>query len=82
MDRSRGRTASGQSQKQGNQNMVKTKSAYGHAEPSDGSRYLVSRYWPRGISKQRLQLTTWLKQLAPSKELLRDWKDGAITWED
>ncbi len=37
--------------------MIKTKSAYDPVEESDGERILVSRYWPRGLSKKRLSLT-------------------------
>jgi len=62
--------------------MIKTKSAYKQPESSDGSRYLVSRYWPRGMTKERMRLTGWVKDLAPSRELLRDWKDGAIDWAE
>jgi len=62
--------------------VIKTKSVYDPAEPTDRDRFLVSRYWPRGISKERLRLTCWLRELAPSVQLLRDWKDGRISWEE
>ena len=62
--------------------MIRTKSVYDLADKSDGDRILVSRYWPRGISKVRLKLTEWLKLLAPSKDLLSDWKMNTITWHD
>ncbi|NNG36239.1 DUF488 domain-containing protein [Nakamurella aerolata] len=51
---------------------VKIKRAYAEAEPSDGRRVLVDRLWPRGVSKQRADLSDWLKQIAPSTEL-REW---------
>jgi len=38
----------------------------------DGYRILVDRLWPRGISKERLKLDAWAKNLAPSTEL-RKW---------
>ncbi|MHC4629299.1 MAG: DUF488 domain-containing protein [Planctomycetota bacterium] len=62
--------------------MIKTKSAYDPVEESDGERILVSRYWPRGLSKERLTLTEHLKDVAPSIELLRDWKAGNISWAE
>ena len=62
--------------------MVKTKSVYDPAEASDGDRILVTRYWPRGILKARLRLTEWIKDLATSKELLRDWKGDRIDWNE
>lgn len=61
--------------------MVKTKSVYERVEGLDGDRILVTRYWPRGISKIRLSITDWLRNLAPSKELLHDWKQQKISWE-
>jgi uncharacterized protein YeaO (DUF488 family) len=61
--------------------MVKTKRAYEPPEMSDGDRILVTRYWPRGISKKRLSIKEWLRNLAPSKELLRDWKNEKISWK-
>lgn len=39
-----------------------------------GSRVLVDRLWPRGVSKQEAQLDDWCKDLAPSDELRR-WYD-------
>ncbi|WP_328630227.1 DUF488 domain-containing protein [Streptomyces sp. NBC_00356] len=39
---------------------------------ADGTRLLVDRLWPRGISKERADVDEWLKDIAPSKEL-RSW---------
>jgi uncharacterized protein YeaO (DUF488 family) len=52
--------------------VVRIKRVYEPVEATDGRRYLVDRLWPRGISKERLDLTEWLKELAPSQEL-RAW---------
>jgi len=51
---------------------VKVKRIYDPAEASDGTRVLVDRLWPRGVSKQRAALDAWLRELAPSDEL-REW---------
>ncbi|MET8473438.1 DUF488 family protein [Streptomyces sp. NPDC006422] len=45
---------------------------YDPPAPSDGTRLLVDRLWPRGISKERADVDEWLKDIAPSKEL-RSW---------
>ncbi len=45
---------------------------YDAATPGDGTRVLVDRIWPRGISKARANLDEWCKQIAPSTEL-RKW---------
>ncbi|MGV2915184.1 DUF488 domain-containing protein [Streptomyces alfalfae] len=51
---------------------IQVKRVHDAAEPDDGSRVLVDRLWPRGISKDRAALDAWEKQLAPSTEL-RQW---------
>jgi uncharacterized protein YeaO (DUF488 family) len=39
---------------------------------SDGTRVLVDRLWPRGLSKARAAVDQWLRDLAPSDDL-RKW---------
>jgi uncharacterized protein YeaO (DUF488 family) len=39
---------------------------------SDGTRVLVDRLWPRGLSKADAALDEWFRSLAPSDEL-RQW---------
>ncbi|MFM9279553.1 DUF488 domain-containing protein [Paenibacillus jiagnxiensis] len=51
--------------------MFKIKRIYDQPDPDDQIRVLVDRLWPRGIDKQRAQLTTWMKEVAPSGELRR-----------
>ena len=51
---------------------ITLKRVYDEAEPSDGTRVLVERLWPRGISKERARIDLWLKEVAPSSEL-RTW---------
>lgn len=50
---------------------VALKRAYETPAPSDGTRVLVERLWPRGLSKERAQVHLWLKDIAPSHELRR-----------
>jgi len=52
---------------------VRLKRAYEPASPNDGRRYLVDRLWPRGVTKRSLQLSAWLKEVAPSEELRRSY---------
>ena len=65
-----------------NRRMIKTKSIYSLVEAADGKRFLISRYWPRGLSKAKLRLSGWIRELAPSKELLQDWKKNKISWQE
>jgi uncharacterized protein YeaO (DUF488 family) len=45
--------------------------AYEQPEPTDGTRVLVDRLWPRGLSRDRAALDDWLRDVAPSDELRR-----------
>ena len=56
-----------------------TKSVYDPAETADGHRVLVTRYWPRGVPKAAMD--EYVAVLAPTRELLHAFKDGAIDWE-
>lgn len=51
---------------------IALKRAYDEPDPGDGTRVLVERLWPRGISKERAHVDVWLKEIAPSREL-RTW---------
>lgn len=51
---------------------MKLKRAYEAPSPDDGERYLVERLWPRGVPKNDIALTGWLRDIAPSAEL-RKW---------
>lgn len=53
---------------------VRIKRIYEPALPADGTRILVDRLWPRGISKARAKLALWMKDVAPSPKL-RVWFD-------
>jgi uncharacterized protein YeaO (DUF488 family) len=54
------------------------KSIYDPKSNDDGLRVLVMRYWPRGIGKEKVDV--WLKDLGTSKELIKGWKSGKLTW--
>ncbi|MCC6945374.1 MAG: DUF488 family protein [Thermomicrobiales bacterium] len=46
-----------------------------------GKRILVDRLWPRGLTKERAALDLWLKEIAPSTELRREFHSGALDWD-
>jgi uncharacterized protein YeaO (DUF488 family) len=60
---------------------LKLKRAYDRASRADGTRILVERLWPRGVSKESLHVDAWLKDAGPSTEL-RKWfgHDPAKWW--
>jgi uncharacterized protein YeaO (DUF488 family) len=57
------------------------KRAYEPASPEDGARFLVDRLWPRGVRKEALDLTAWLKHVAPSDPLRRWFGHEPARWE-
>ena len=62
--------------------MIHLKRAYETPESSDGERVLVERLWPRGVRKADLQLTEWLKVLAPSDTLRRWFHQDPDRWNE
>lgn len=60
--------------------MVKLKRVYDSISRTDGTRFLVERLWPRGLSKERLHLTAWLKEVGPSTELRKWFNHDPMKW--
>lgn len=58
---------------------LKTKSIYDPKEESDGIRLLITRFYPRGVKKDRFD--RWARELSPSKGLLQGYKLNEKTWE-
>jgi uncharacterized protein YeaO (DUF488 family) len=61
---------------------IQLKRAYDSPSKSDGTRILVDRLWPRGLTKAKARIDLWLKEIAPSTELRKwfhredaDWKE-------
>jgi uncharacterized protein YeaO (DUF488 family) len=51
---------------------IKIKRVYDKAQTSDGTRVLVDRLWPRGVSRSTARLDRWLRDIGPSNAL-RKW---------
>lgn len=49
------------------------KRVYEDLQKVEGKRVLVDRIWPRGISKEKLALDLWAKELAPSNQLRKEF---------
>ena len=50
-------------------------------EEADQQRVLVDRLWPRGKSKETLQIDEWPKDITPSTEIRRDYHKGKLDYE-
>ncbi|MDQ6840621.1 MAG: DUF488 family protein [Actinomycetota bacterium] len=51
---------------------MRVRRAYEHRSSEDGTRVLVDRLWPRGLTKADADLDEWCKEVSPSTEL-RKW---------
>ena len=56
----------------GGHRRVQVRRVYDDRLRDDGTRVLVDRIWPRGMTKERADLDEWCKQVAPSTAL-RTW---------
>jgi uncharacterized protein YeaO (DUF488 family) len=61
---------------------IQIKRAYDPPAASDGARILVDRLWPRGLTKEKLKLDVWMKEVAPSNELRKWFHEGGHAWMD
>src|SRR5665213_2204854 len=61
---------------------VKLKRAYEPAAADDGTRVLVDRLWPRGVSKAEAAVDLWLKDIAPSTELRKWFGHDPALWAE
>jgi uncharacterized protein YeaO (DUF488 family) len=61
---------------------VKLKRAYEPPAPDDGTRILIDRLWPRGLSKEAAALDLWMKEIAPTTELRKWFAHDPARWEE
>ena len=53
--------------------MIRCKRVYAPIAGDDGARVLVDRLWPRGCRRESLALHAWLRDVAPSAALRREF---------
>ena len=58
--------------------MIKTKSIYESVEKEDGLRVLITRWYPRGVKREKYDV--WVRELPPSALLLKRYKNSEIEW--
>ncbi|MCL4528113.1 MAG: DUF488 domain-containing protein [Chloroflexi bacterium] len=61
---------------------IQIKRVYDPPAASDGVRILVDRLWPRGLSKASLKLDEWMKDIAPSNELRKQFGHHEDNWKE
>lgn len=61
---------------------IKIKRAYEIPSAGDGTRILIDRLWPRGITKATAAIDLWAKDIAPSTALRRWFGHDPARWQD
>ena len=59
---------------------IAIKRIYEPASRRDGTRVLIDRLWPRGLTKAQAGIDEWLRDLAPSNELRRWYHAQPEQW--
>ncbi len=49
--------------------------------PTDGTRILVDRLWPRGLAKDKARIDLWPRDLAPSHALRKQFHGRPEEWD-
>ena len=60
---------------------LRIKRIYEPPAAQDGTRILVDRLWPRGVSREEAHVHAWLKEIAPSAELRRWFGHDPDKWD-
>jgi uncharacterized protein YeaO (DUF488 family) len=61
---------------------IKLKRAYESPSTEDGTRVLVDRLWPRGVTKGNAAIDHWIKELSPSTELRKWFAHDPTRWQE
>jgi uncharacterized protein YeaO (DUF488 family) len=61
-------------------NPIRIKRIYEPPWTSDGTRILVDRLWPRGITREEARIDAWIKEAAPSDALRRWYSHDPKKW--
>ena len=62
--------------------MISVSRVYGRSTKEKGYRILIDRLWPRGISKEKIRLDAWMKDIAPSDELRKWYSHDPKKWNE
>ena len=62
--------------------IIQLKRVYEEPAKSDGTRILVDRLWPRGLTKEKARVDLWLKEVAPSNDLRKWFNHDPTKWAE
>jgi uncharacterized protein YeaO (DUF488 family) len=61
---------------------IRLKRVYEEPAKSDGTRILVDRLWPRGLTKEKAHIDLWLKEVAPTDDLRKWFGHDPARWPE
>jgi uncharacterized protein YeaO (DUF488 family) len=61
---------------------VRLRRAYEPPSAEDGTRILVDRLWPRGVSRSAAAIDRWVKDIAPGTALRKWFGHDPERWEE
>ena len=61
---------------------LRLKRVYDPAAADDGTRILVDRLWPRGLTKEKAAVDHWMKDIAPSAGLRKWFGHDPDRWQE
>jgi len=61
---------------------LQLKRVYEAPAKTDGTRILVDRLWPRGLTKEKAHVDLWFKDVAPSTELRKWFAHDPAKWPE
>ncbi|HSD98297.1 MAG TPA: DUF488 domain-containing protein [Patescibacteria group bacterium] len=59
---------------------ITIKRVYEKPGKEDGERILIDRLWPRGLTKEKVKIDLWLKDIAPATELRKWFGHDPLKW--
>jgi len=61
---------------------IQLKRVYEQPAKEDGTRILVDRLWPRGLTKEKARVDLWFKEIAPSNDLRKWFAHDPAKWPE
>ena len=62
--------------------MIKVQRIYNNPKGNDSFRILVDRIWPRGLSKDKVKVDLWQKNIAPTNSLRKWFAHDEMKWNE
>lgn len=62
--------------------MIQLARAYDAPGKADGTRILVERLWPRGVTKASLKIDDWRRDVGPTTELRKWFSHDPEKWDE